>query len=826
MIPLERFTEEAREALARVQQLLFRLRHNQLDAEHLLLGLLGEPDGLVKAAFQKLDGFQPALLLEWLRTELSRRPVAAQTGSIYVTARAKEALDQALATAQQRGDQFAGTEHLLLALLADPHDELTLAAQRAGLNRAVLAQAFEDVRGGRTVDSASAEGSFQALEKYGVDLTALATDGKLDPVIGREDEILRLMEVLVRRMKNNPVLVGEPGVGKTAVVEGLAQRIVSLQVPEPLEGKRIVAIDMGLLIAGAKFRGEFEERLKSVIAETRAAKGKVILFIDEIHTLVGTGNAEGAMDAANMLKPALARGELRLIGATTNDEYRERIEKDAALERRFAPVYVDEPSPAEALLILEGLKARYEQHHQLGISHEALETAVRLSERYIQDRSLPDKAIDLMDEAAAKVRLRTAVEQADSPFARIKRLKVEEDKAWQERDYEAAAQAKADRLRLEEENPDAVAQIDGRVPAATVMPEDVAAVVATWTGVPVKSLYTEEAARLLRLEEALHARVVDQDEAVAAVADAIRRSRSGLGDPRRPIGSFLFLGPTGVGKTELAKTLADYLFDDENALLRLDMSEYMEPHTVSRLFGSPPGYVGFDQGGQLTEAVRRRPYQVILFDEVEKAHPEVFNALLQILDDGRLTDGHGRTVDFRNTVIIMTSNVGSTRAYEKRRDTLGFSTSVDVRENEQIERRLREELKRTFRPEFLNRIDDVIIFHRLPEASLYRVVDKMLDELRSRLAERQLTLELSDAARGWLVKNGYDEAYGARPLRRLIQKEVENALARSVLGSDYGAGDRILVDVVDDRLTFARQSVAGGETEVAAVAEVSQPAAH
>jgi ATP-dependent Clp protease ATP-binding subunit ClpC len=826
VIPIERFTEEARAVLARVQQLLARLRQSQMDAEHLLLALLAEPDGLVKAAVEKQGSFDPARLLSWLREELAKRPLAAQPGPIYVMPRARKAIEAALADAEKRGDQFAGTEHLLLALLADVNDPLTQNALAAGLSREALAQAFAEVRGGRPIDSASAEGTFQALEKYGVDLTALATEGKLDPVIGRDDEILRLMEVLVRRTKNNPVLVGEPGVGKTAVVEGLAQRMASRQVPEPLEGKRIVSIDMGQLIAGAKFRGEFEERLKSVVAETKASKGSVILFIDELHTLVGAGNNEGALDAANLLKPALARGELRLIGATTNDDYRQGIEKDPALERRFAPVYVDEPSADEALQILQGLRARYEQHHTLKISDEALETAVRLSERYLQERSLPDKAIDLMDEAAAKVRLREATADQDRPAARIKRLREQEDEAWQNREYEKAAEAKAERLRLEEENPDAVTSGSAAEPRATVTGQDVAAVVATWTGIPVKSLYAEEADKLLHLEEALHARVVDQDEAVVAVADAIRRSRSGLSDPHRPIGSFLFLGPTGVGKTELAKTLAEFLFDDENALLRMDMSEYMEPHTVSRLFGSPPGYVGYDRGGQLTEAVRRRPYQVILFDEVEKAHPDVWSALLQILDDGRLTDGQGHTVDFRNTVIIMTSNVGSVRAYEKRQDGLGFGTiGQRMRQEEQVKQRLLESLKQTFRPEFLNRIDEIIVFQRLPEESLYQVVDKMLGDLRKRLAERELSVELDDAARAWLVKNGYDETFGARPLRRLIQKEIENVLAREVLGGAYQPGDTIRVTASETGLGFER--VPG---EAAAVAQmepevVSQPAA-
>src|SRR6266540_2667588 len=702
MIPFEKLTEQAREALGRSQALLLKLGHNALDTEHLLLVLLGQREGLVPLAVKHLDA-SPAPILQALQLDLAQRPSLGPTSSLYVTARANAALDRALIDAERRGDSFVGTEHLLLASIGDPADPAARLFAEHGLDRARLEKAFEAVRGGRKIDSGGAEGQFQALEKFGVDLTELAQAGKLDPVLGREDEILRVMEVLVRRTKNNPVLIGEPGVGKTAIVEGLARLIAADNVPEPLRGKRLVALDLGLVLAGAKYRGDFEERLKGIVEEVKASQGQIILFIDELHTMVGAGRAEGAIDAANLLKPALARGELRCIGATTLDDYREGIERDPALERRFAPVFVDEPSLEETIEILRGLRDRYQEHHGLEIEDGALDAAARLSQRYIQDRSLPDKAIDLIDEAASKVRLRLAREQANTPATEIKRLQAQEDEAWQNRNYEAAAGFRQQRLKLESEHPELTEQAaSGR---AAVGAEDVAEVLAQWTGIPVRSIFSEEAEKLLHLEEALHERVVDQDEAIAAIADAIRRSRSGLGDPRRPIGSFLFLGPTGVGKTELAKTLADYLFDDEDALLRLDMSEYMEPHTVSRLFGSPPGYVGFDQGGQLTEAVRRRPYQVILFDEVEKAHPEVFNALLQILDDGRLTDGHGRTVDFRNTVIIMTSNVG-TAGLTLQGGPLGFRPGTPDTEKLQADLRAKvlDSLKKAFRPEFLNRI--------------------------------------------------------------------------------------------------------------------------
>jgi ATP-dependent Clp protease ATP-binding subunit ClpC len=814
LVPIERFTEHGRQTLARAQEILVSLRHNALDTEHVLVALLSQPEGLVTDAIRRI-GWSSSEAVEALRRDLEGRPKSMDSSRLYVTSRLDRMVNAAGRDAEQRGDRFVGTEHLLMAALVDSTDPAARLLTQHGLKREALQQAFDAIRAGGKVEDAGSESRFQSLEKYGVDLTALAREDKLDPVIGRDKEVLRLMEVLVRRTKNNPVLIGDPGVGKTAIVEGLARHVASGKVPEPLKNKRVVALDIGGLLAGSKFRGEFEERLKSVVNEVKASNGEIILFIDELHTIVGAGGAEGAMDASNMLKPALARGELRCIGATTLDDYREGIERDPALERRFAPIFVDEPSVEDTIEILRGLRDRYEEHHGLTIQDDAVEAAVTLSDRYIQDRSMPDKAIDVMDEAAAKVRLRASIEDADTPRARVNALREQEDEAWQARDYEKAAEVKAERLKLEAEHPEITDEPEPE--RRSVTPQHVAEVVAQWTGVPVRNIFSEEAEKLLHLEDALHARVIQQDDAVRVVADAIRRSRSGLSDPKRPIGSFLFLGPTGVGKTELAKTLAEFLFDDDDALLRLDMSEYREPHTVSRLFGSPPGYVGFDQGGQLTEAVRRRPYQVILFDEIEKAHPEVWSALLQILDDGRLTDGHGRTVDFRNTVIIMTSNVGSIRAFSKRREHLGFDFgNPEVARDEGMQARVMASLKETFRPEFLNRIDEIIVFDRLSQDSLRQIVDGMLRQLRERLNERELKLELTDAARDWLVEHGYDEDFGARPLRRLIQRQVENELARQVLAEAYQPGDIIRVDVNGDALTFETEREVTAEVPIAA----------
>jgi ATP-dependent Clp protease ATP-binding subunit ClpC len=796
MNPLERFTRQAQEAMARTQAVAAEFGHSTVEPEHILLALLEQPQGPVPEAVIALDR-DPRVLANAVRAYLRRQPRQTLTGQLYLGRRGKRVLDAAVFAANQSQDQFIGVEHIFLAIMAEggPAAEIL---SNAGINPQNASKAFKELRGERTIDDPNAENQYRALERYTIDLTRLAREGRLDPVIGREDEILRTMEVLARRTKNNPVLIGEPGVGKTAIVEGLAQKIAADEVPEPLQGKRLLALDLTGLLAGSKFRGEFEERVKAVMSEIQARKGEIILFIDELHMLVGAGaGGEGGMDAANMFKPALARGELHAIGATTLDEYRTRIERDPALERRFQPIYVNPPDVKTTIEILRGLRKRYEEHHNLVISDEAIQAAATLSDRYITERFLPDKAIDVMDEAAAKVRLRRYAQdpEAAKRAARIKRLQEEEDKAAFDRDYERAMRLRQERLQLEKEQAEGL-QHDQGAEQTQVTAQDVAEVVAKWTGVPVTNIYTEEAEKLLHLEEKLHERVVGQEEAVRAVADAIRRSRSGLADPRRPIGSFLFLGPTGVGKTELAKALAEFIFDDEDALLRLDMSEYQEPHTVSRLYGSPPGYVGYDQGGQLTEAVRRRPYQVILFDEIEKAHPEVFNSLLQILDDGRLTDGHGRTVDFRNTIVIMTSNVGTT-SLTLRSGPLGFRPAAQVAEAKQEEMRSRilEELRRTFRPEFLNRIDEIIIFNRLDREQLRLVVEKMLRDLRRRLEERQVRLELTDAAKDWLLEHGYDEVYGARPLRRLIQREVENELARRALARAFGPGDRVKVDV-------------------------------
>jgi ATP-dependent Clp protease ATP-binding subunit ClpC len=799
MIPIERFTEQAQEALRRAQELLLRLGQRELDTTHLLFALLEQPNGQVSAVCAKL-GVEAKALAARVRGLLGSR--TSVTGSaLYITPRANRVIDRAVADADQRGDAYVSVEHLFLSLLNESDGPTAPLLREAGLAPAAVAEAFAELRHNAPVNDPRAEQRAGALDRYSIDLTALARTDQLDPVIGRESEILRLMEVLVRRTKNNPVLIGEPGVGKTAIVEGLARRITAGDVPEPLRGKRVLALDLGGMVAGSKFRGEFEERLKSVLDEIQAAKGEIICFIDELHLLVGAGAAEGAMDAANLMKPLLARGALRCIGATTLDEYRERIEKDAALERRFQPIYVDEPSVDDTLLILEGLRERYETHHGLRIEAEALAAAARLGDRYLRDRHLPDKAIDLMDEACSKVRLRDfgGPPEVRALRERVTALQRQEDEAWQGRDYESAARARAERLQLEPQLP----APSSDAPRVTV--EDVAAVVAGWTGIPVTQIHTQDLQKLLHLEEHLHQRVVGQHEAVVAVADALRRSRSGIADPRRPLGSFLFLGPTGVGKTELARALAEFLFDDERALLRIDMSEYREPHTVSRLYGAPPGYVGYDQAGQLTEAVRRRPYQVVLFDEIEKAHPDVLNALLQVLDDGRMTDGQGRTVDFQNTVIIMTSNAGSRQMASKSRGTLGFQTgpasAVDG-DRRLMRERVLEAVKDAFRPEFLNRIDEVIVFDRLAPEQLRQIVDKMLRDVRARLAARQIELTLADSAADWLIEHGYDEAYGARSLRRLVQREIENVLARRVLAAEVGSGDRVVVGAGAEGLTF------------------------
>ncbi len=811
---IERYTEKAKEVLVAAQDILQRYRNSIMDVEHVLLAMLEQEGGLAREIIEHAGGSGAA---DALRLKVERAiakmpqvvgPSASNQVQIFISPELRRANDLAAQEAERLGDEFIGVEHLLIGILAEGTSEAARLLREAGIDRETVYSALKAVRGSARVADPNPEEKYRTLERYATDLTELARQGKLDPVIGREEEINRVIQVLSRRTKNNPVLIGEPGVGKTAIVDGLAQRIVQGDVPESLRDKRIVALDMGALVAGSKFRGEFEERLKAVMDEIRKAKGEIILFIDELHTVVGAGAAEGAIDASNMLKPALARGELRCIGATTLDEYRKHIEKDAALERRFQPVMVEEPTVEETVEILNGLRPRYEEHHGVKISDEALEAAAKLSARYLTERFLPDKAIDLIDEAASKLRMeiQKMPPELKEMEQRLAELTRQGQEAVARQEYERAAELRDEADRLQREYRKAREQWERETGLDSVVDaEDIAEIVSKWTGIPVSRLFEEEAERLLHMEEYLHRRIKGQDEAVRAVSECIRRSRAGLKDPKRPIGSFIFLGPTGVGKTELARALAEFLFDDESAMVRIDMSEYMEKHSVSRLLGAPPGYVGYEEGGQLTEAVRRRPYRVILLDEIEKAHPDVFNVLLQILEDGRLTDAAGRTVDFKNTVIIMTSNIGS--RYLKPVNP-ALSEIEREMEYELQKQQVLEELKEVFRPELLNRIDEVIVFSPLNEQQIREIVELFVERVREQLAEMGMDLEVTEAARKVLAEQGFDPEYGARPLRRTVQRLIENPLSRAILAGEFKAGDVIVADAPEGSIVFSKKQAA------------------
>ena len=811
MMRLDRFTERAQDAAQRAVEIMARYGHTQVDIEHILMALLEQPEGVIPQILERL-GVDAAQIQQRVDDVLRASPKAGIYGSggvgqVFITPRVKRILDLANDEANRLKDDFISTEHLFLAIASERNTPVARILRESGVTKERVYDAIKDVRGGQRVTDRRAETRYRMLEKFSRDLTQMARAGKLDPVIGRDDEILRVIQILSRRTKNNPVLIGEPGVGKTAIIEGLAQKIAVDDVPEILQGKRVIQLDLAAMVAGSRFRGEFEERLKGVIDEIQRAEGEIILFIDELHNVVGAGSGMGALDASSMMKPALSRGELQCIGATTLDEFRQYIERDGALERRFAPVFVEEPTLEETIEMLRGLRDRYEAHHKVRISDEAIISAARLSHRYVTDRRLPDKAIDLMDEAAAKLRvaLYTLPPELKEMQLELQRLQTEIDAASALENYKRAAELKTERINVQAEfNLQREVWQQEHELDETIGEEDIAEVVASWSGIPVAQMMETEADKLLRMEEALHQRIIGQKEAVAAVSDAIRRARSGLKDPRRPIGSFIFLGSSGVGKTELAKALAWFLFDDEDALLRIDMSEYREYHTVSRLFGAPPGYVGYEQGGQLTEAVRRRPYRVVLFDEIEKAHPDVWNALLQILDDGRLTDGQGHLVDFRNTVVIMTSNVGT--EYARRGGTLGFlRTGEDGHDGDENHEEIEKALKKTFRPEFLNRVDEIIIFSNLTIKDVEHIVDLQMGEISGRLAERGLEVELTDAARQWLAREGFDSQFGARPLRRALQRYVESPLSVRLLQGDFRSGDLVLVDGGDKGLVFERQ---------------------